>query len=98
VPEPCAFEFEMAIEKLKRHKSPGVDQIAAELIKAGGRAIHFEIHKLINSSSNQEELPEGWKESIIVPIHEKGDKTDCSNYTAISLLSTTYTILSKILL
>jgi hypothetical protein len=26
----------MAIEKLKRHKSPGIDQIPAELIKAGG--------------------------------------------------------------
>ena len=35
VPEPSAFEFEMAIEKLKRHKSPGVDQIPAELVKAG---------------------------------------------------------------
>jgi hypothetical protein len=29
-----ACELEMAIEKLKRHKSPGIDQIPAELIKA----------------------------------------------------------------
>jgi len=35
VPEPSAYEFEMAIEKLKRYKSPGIDQIPAELIKAG---------------------------------------------------------------
>ena len=34
VPEPSAFE--LAIEKLKSHKSPGIDQIPAELIKAGG--------------------------------------------------------------
>ena len=27
-----------------------------------------------------EELPEEWKESIIVPIYMKGDNTDCSNY------------------
>ena len=27
VPEPSASEFELAIEKLKSHKSPGIDQI-----------------------------------------------------------------------
>ena len=32
VPEPSAFENESAIEKLKSHKSPGIDQIPAELI------------------------------------------------------------------
>ena len=32
VPEPSAFEVEMAVEKLKRHKSPGVDQITEKLI------------------------------------------------------------------
>jgi len=25
VPEPSAFDFELAIEKIKRHKSPGID-------------------------------------------------------------------------
>jgi len=39
----------LAIEKLKRHKSLGTDQIQAELFKVGGRTIHSEIHKLINS-------------------------------------------------
>jgi hypothetical protein len=32
VPEPSALEAELAIEKLKSHKSPGIDQIPAELI------------------------------------------------------------------
>ena len=41
LPEPSAFEFEMAIEKLKRNKSPGIDQIPAELMTAGGRTIQF---------------------------------------------------------
>jgi hypothetical protein len=43
-------------------------------------------------------VPEQCKESIIVPIYKKGDKADCSNYHGISLLSTTYKILSNILL
>jgi len=36
VPEPSAYGVELAIEKLKSHKSPGIDQIPAELIKARG--------------------------------------------------------------
>jgi len=35
VPQPSAFDVEMATEKLKTHKSPGIDQIPAELIVAG---------------------------------------------------------------
>ena len=49
VPEPSASEVELAIEKLKSHKSPGIDQRPTELIKAGGRTIRCEIHKLIIS-------------------------------------------------
>jgi hypothetical protein len=43
-------------------------------------------------------LPDQWKESIIVPVHKKGDKSDCNNYYGISLLSISYKILSNILL
>ena len=43
-------------------------------------------------------MSDEWKKSIIVPIHKKGDKTDCNNYRGISLLPTTYKILSNILL
>jgi len=60
VPEPSAFEVELAIEMLKSHKSPGIDQIPAELIKAGGRTIRCEIHKLIISIWNKEKFPEEW--------------------------------------
>jgi hypothetical protein len=60
--------------------------------------LRSEIHKLINCIWNKEELPEQWKESIIVPSYKKGDKMDSSNYRGISLLSTSYKILSNILL
>jgi len=97
-PEPSASEVELAIDKLKSHKSPGIDQIPAELIKAGGRTIYLEIHKLIISIWKKEKVPEEWKESIIVPIRKKRDKTDFNNYRGISLLPTIYKILSNILL
>ena len=96
-PESSASEVEMAIEKLKHHKSLSTDQIPEELSKAGGITIHSEIYKLFNTIWNKEELPQGWKDSIIVPFYKKEDKTDCSNYRSISLLSNTCKMLSIIL-
>jgi hypothetical protein len=98
VPGPSRLEVEIAIAKLKKYKSLGSDQILAELIQAGGEILLSEMHKLINSVWNKEGLPDQWMESIIVPIHKKGDKTDCNNYCGISLLSTSYKIVSNILL
>jgi hypothetical protein len=42
-------------------------------------------------------LPDQWKESVIVPVHKKGDRTDCNNYHGIPLLATSYKIVSNIL-
>jgi hypothetical protein len=70
---------------LKRYISPGSDQIPAELIQAGGS----KFHELINSIWNTEKLPHQWKESIIVPVHKKGDITtinfvqNCMEYSSL---------------
>jgi len=47
VPESSAFEVELAVEKLKSHKSPGVDHIPAELInllKPTGYMMHHQFN------------------------------------------------------
>jgi hypothetical protein len=95
---PSHLEVETAIAKLKKYKSPGSDQILAELIQVGGEILLSVIHKLINAVWNKEEFPYHWKESIIVPVHKEGENTDRNNYRGISLLSTLYKILSNILL
>jgi hypothetical protein len=84
VTEPSAFRVETNTEKLQRHKSAGTDQIPAEFIKAGGSTIWSEIHKLINSIWNEEELPQQWKKSIIVPVYKKDGKTEYTNFQGVS--------------
>jgi hypothetical protein len=68
------------------------------MIQVGGETLLSVIHKLIDSILNKEELPNQWKSLIIVPVHKKVEKTDCNNYCGLSPLSTSYTILSNILL
>jgi hypothetical protein len=51
-----------------------------------------------NKKREYKELLHQWKQSIFVPIHKKCDKNECSNYRGISLLPTSYKILSNILL
>jgi hypothetical protein len=72
IPDPSHVEVEIAIGRLKTYKSPGTDLILAELFKAGGEMLYSEIHRLICSIWNKEELPQQWKESIIVPIYKRG--------------------------
>jgi hypothetical protein len=48
----------------------------------------IKLHKLINSISNKEALPDQWRESIIVPVQKNGDKTHCNNCRGITQLST----------
>lgn len=98
VENPSLEETQKALNKLKNHKAPGADEIPAELLKYGGEALHRQIHQLITQIWSEERIPARWKESIIVPIHKKGDKTKCENYRGISLLNTAYKTLSNIIL
>jgi hypothetical protein len=71
VPDSSLFVVEIAIAKLKKHKSPGSDEIPAELIQAEGETFLSEIHNLVNYIFNKEELTDPWKEPINLPIYNK---------------------------
>jgi hypothetical protein len=80
---------------LKSYKSLGIDQIPAELIQAGGNALRSENHKCINSIWNKEELPQQWKESVVVPTYKR--TTEMTNsYRGISLIPPSYKIIFSI--
>jgi hypothetical protein len=80
VPDHSPTEVEITRAKLKSFKLPVSDQIPADFIQAGGEILGSNIHKLVNSIWNKGKFPDRWKESIIVPIQKKCDKTNCNNY------------------
>jgi hypothetical protein len=98
VPGPSCLEVEIAIAKLGEYESPSSDEVPAELIQAGGEILLSAIHKHVSSVWNKEELPDQWKESLIVAVCKTSEKIVCNNYQGISLLSTSYKMLSNILL
>jgi hypothetical protein len=59
-------EAKITTEKLKRYKSPGIDQILAELIKAGSEILCSEIQKLIFCMWNKEELPHNSRRNLLL--------------------------------
>ena len=97
-PEITRDEVRWAISKLKNGKAPGIDMITAEEIVAAGElgeTVFFEQCKKIWV---EEQLPEEWKRSVIIPIHKKKDKHLCDNYRGISLLCHSQKLLASIIL
>ena len=95
--EPSVFQDEMAIGKLKRHKSIGIDQIQAELIiEVVEKFFLISLNLLTLFGIGKKCLRSGM--SHYFTIFKKGDKIECSDYRGISFWTITYKHLSIILL
>ena len=81
-----AEEIESALNKLKRYKAAGDDDMPAELFKSGGIAVSRMLHAFFNIIWRSEHVPTTWRKGIVVSIFKQGDRTDCGNYRPITLL------------
>jgi len=95
---PSKNELETGSNMLKNGKAPGVDEIVSECLKKGEPCLLNQLHQLINIIWEQEEIPESWRVSVLCPVFKKREIMECENYRGISLLNTTYKVLSNILL
>ncbi|CAG9578672.1 unnamed protein product [Danaus chrysippus] len=87
---PTVTDLEKCIKYLKNYKASGLDTIAAEMVKTAGPELIERLHHLITQIWLEETLPQDWCLGIVIPTHKKGDKTVCSNYRGISVLSAAY--------
>jgi hypothetical protein len=65
---------------LKIYKSP-------ELFHKRGKILNSQDHKFINHILNKGELSQQWRQSVIIPVYKRANKTDFLNFRGISLLS-----------
>ena len=81
------YEVEQAIKRLRNGKSPGIDNIQAELLKESETEGIKIIHRLCNKIWRSKEWPEDWKRAVFLPLPKKGDTRECANNRTISLIS-----------
>ena len=91
-------EVRSAIQELKKNKSPGADNITAELIQNGGETIFPLMHKLCNEVLKTKQWPSQWTESVLITIPKKTNSTRCTDYRTISLNSHASKVLFRIIL
>ncbi|MCT5353383.1 reverse transcriptase family protein [Pseudomonas aeruginosa] len=96
-PPPLLDEVIKAIKEVKNNKSPGIDEITAELIKNAGESVEYFFYKLCTKIWNERKWPEDWVKSVFTPIPKKGDALQCNNNRTIALISHSSKILLKII-
>ena len=87
------------IFSLKNAKSPGLDNLAAEVFKTTCDLVSPYMVKLFNNIFMSGEYPESWGKGVIVPIYKnKGDIDSTNNYRGITLSNVLAKIFSHNLL
>jgi len=96
---PSLSEVLDAIKQMKNRKAPGVDNISADVLKAGGVPMAKWVHEIVCDVWNEEVMVEDWTTAILIRLYKsKGDRTVCGNYRGISLLAVTGKIFTRIVL
>ena len=84
---PSKQEIQAAIKSLKNKKSPGIDQLNAELFKIDTVLAADTVHPVFQKIWEQAVIPNSWSEGNIITIPKSGGLTYCNIWRGITLLS-----------
>ena len=97
-PLPLRAEVEQAMGDIKKSKSPGIDEIPAELLQATGEEGIDIMWRLCCLIWKTGEWPKDWCRAVFVPLPKKGNLKECSNHRTISLICHASKVLLKIII
>ena len=80
-------EVKAAVQSLKRGKSAGIDNIAAELVQAGAEDVIIALTTICNKIWQTGEWPTPWTWSLVITFPKKGNLQQCQNNQMIRLIS-----------
>ena len=87
--EPYILECEVkwALESITTNKASGGDGIPVELFQILKDDAVEVLHSICQKIWKTQQWPQDWKRSVFIPIPEKGNAKECSNYRTIALIS-----------
>ena len=97
--EPNILECEVkwALGSITMNKASGGDGIPVELFQISKDDAVKVLHSIPQQIWKTQQQPQDWKRSAFIPIPEKGNDKECSNYCTISLISHANKVILKIL-
>lgn len=91
------FEITEVLKKTKENKAPGIDRVPYEFLKNASQEFLAELANQYNEMFNTSRVDSTMEESVIFPIHKKGDLNITSNYRGITFMNSSAKVLMGIL-
>ena len=96
-PDILKCEVKWALGSITKNKASGGDGIPAKLFQILKDDAVKVLHSICQQIGKTQQWPQDWKRSVFIPIPEKGNGKECSNYCTIALTSQASKIMLKIL-
>ncbi|CAI5458902.1 unnamed protein product [Closterium sp. Yama58-4] len=89
-------EVKRAFRSLANNKAPGKDGLPKELFEAHWDVLGKHFMKLVADFSESAVLPTSTKDAVTILLHKKGGRDQIENYRPITLLSSVYKVLARV--
>ena len=86
-----------SVKQLSFNKASGGDGIPVELFQILKDDAVKVLHSICQEIWKTQQQPQDWKRSVFIPISNKGNAKECSNYCTIALISHASKVMLKIL-
>jgi len=91
------WEVKWTLGSITTNKASGGDGIPAELFQILKDDAVIVLHSICQQMWKTQQWPQDWKRSVFIPIPQKGNAKECSNYCTIALTSHARKVMLKIL-
>ena len=96
-PDILECKVKWALESITMNKASEGDRIPVELFQILKDDAVKVLHSICQQTGKTQQWPQDWKRSVFIPIPEKGNPKECSNYHTIALISHASKVMLKIL-